>query len=245
MATRTTNIQNQPPRNGHGPTLQQQGPAVSRQSTVPEFILAPAAPPLARLQRHPCPVRVSQSVPWSLSTASGSGEVLLLHTSRHHRIATQSETDRKIHRVAAFLLCFPRPAWTSFSSSFSDCSLSLAYCIANLPSPSPLAEQPFNSIPPSALPEASGLLAGCRHARRHIATRANAAHPLVTAEEFKLSRSRLSSSLTLLTSHVVVAQPNRRRRCCRRRQVRLPLLSSVVVPVKWTMHCHCHLATPM
>jgi hypothetical protein len=177
-------------------------------------------------------------VPWSLSrlsrAASGSGSVLLLHTLRHHRIATQSETDRKTHPVAACLLCFPRPAWNSFSFSlFSpalDCSLSLTYyCIVNLPSPSPPPpEQPFSSIPPS-VPSRRKRLA-CLQAVATpdvIAHTCYAAHPLVTAEEFKLSRSRLSSSLTLLTSHVVVAQPNRRRRCCRRRrrQVRLPLSS--------------------
>jgi hypothetical protein len=243
MATRTTNIQNQPPRNGHGPT------AAARPRRQP---------PKHRSRIYPCAGCATSSPPSTPSLPCPCFSVCALELVHGFRLKAKScsfthpDTTASPHNLRQterytvlppFSSVFLAPLGPHFRPhSRTVLSVSLT---ASPTSPSPLAEQPFNSIPPSALPEASGLLAGCRHARRHIATRANAAHPLVTAEEFKLSRSRLSSSLTLLTSHVVVAQPNRRRRCCRRRQVRLPLLSSVVVPVKWTMHCHCHLATPM
>ena len=165
-------------------TALQQGPAISplkhRTRIYPCASCATFSPP----STPSCPVclslSLSLSVPWSLSrlsrAASGSGSVLLLHTPRHHSIATQSETDRKTHPVAAFLLCFPRPAWISFSFSFSqalDCSL------VNLTTTPLHPHHPNKRLAAyrrPSLPEESGLLA-CRLSPRPTSLRTRAMRP--------------------------------------------------------------------
>lgn len=108
-----------------------------------------------------------------LARASGSGSVLVLQTSRHHRFATQSETDIQTDTpCCAVLLRFSSPAWTSPSLPFSvgvwiACSYSLT---ASPTSPSPPAGQASNSIPLPVLPEESGLLA-CRLSPRPTSSR--------------------------------------------------------------------------
>ena len=138
------------------------------------------------------------------------------------------QTYRQTHPAAPFCSVFPRPLGP-LPRCHSRWAFGLLALTVLLHRQHPPRHQPDRRLTayrcPSFQKKAACLLAGCRHARRHRDT-CYAAHPLVTAEEFKLSRSRLSSSFTVLTSHDV-AQTNRRRRrrCCRRRQVRL---SSVI-----------------
>lgn len=138
------------------------------------------------------------------------------------------QTYRQTHPAAPFCSVFPRPLGP-LPRCHPRWAFGLLALTVLLHRQHPPRHQPDRRLTayrcPSFQKKAACLLAGCRHARRHCDT-CYAAHPLVTAEEFKLSRSRLSSSFTVLTSHDV-AQTNRRRRrrCCRRRQVRL---SSVI-----------------